>query len=237
MSLYIYILSLYLLYCSLHGGPPWTQGEAKRFQGQRPFWVVVPFLTTLYIPNHLAYWSGLEENRAPNTAISPGTKAEKATTPVVPSLTRIAGRCGSARGASGDPGPLSCLFFDPEKWSSSLALSPLSTLLKSTLRWAVIPIVHHFLKKALRRPMRVPTGATGSRSRPPSAALSARCNSMRRLPLLLRARLMMLSFPNISALCLILPGIRPADNAGTENAGGHIIRSFLPKVANQRNGN
>lgn len=116
VSIYLYLISVFIiLYCSLHGGPPWTQGEAKRFQGQRPFWVVVPFLTTLYIPNHLAYWSGLEETRAPNTAISPGTKAEKATTPVVPSPTRIAGRCGSARGASSDPGPLSCLFFELHK--------------------------------------------------------------------------------------------------------------------------
>ena len=46
--------------------------------------------------------------RISNTGILYGTKAEKATTPAVPSPTRIAGRCEAARGTFSDPGPLSC---------------------------------------------------------------------------------------------------------------------------------
>ena len=96
----------------VHHGP---RGRSKYFKGRGHLEVVVPFLTTLYMPICLAYWSGLEETKAPNTTISPDTKAEKATSPVVPSPTRIAGRCEAARGTRSDPGPLSCLFFDPEE--------------------------------------------------------------------------------------------------------------------------
>ena len=110
VSVSIYILSLYYItyivpFMGVHHEP---RERPNDFKGRGHFEVVVPFLTTLYIPGYLACWSGLKETGVPNAATSPGTKAEKATTSAVPSPARIVGLCKTARGASGNPGLLSC---------------------------------------------------------------------------------------------------------------------------------
>lgn len=107
---YLCIIYYIVSFMGVHHG---LRGRSKNFKGEGYFEVAIPFLTTLYIPSCLICWSGLKWIKAPNAAISSGTKAEKATTSMVLPPTHIAGRCGTARGICSDSGPLSCLFFDP----------------------------------------------------------------------------------------------------------------------------
>ena len=136
--LYIFILiSVLYYYIVPFMGNHHGHGEMLRnFKGGDHFEVAVPFSTTLYISSCLIYWSNLKWIKAPNAAISSGTKAEKSTTPMVPSPTRIAGRCESAQGTFSDLGLLSCYSIaSPKTEKTQNRLEKIFLVSSPNLRW------------------------------------------------------------------------------------------------------